>query len=445
MKTSFSLGLHAGFCLPMTEQGLILKNIFIGICDDKIQSIEPFSPQHQNQCDTFLDLSHHIVLPGLINAHTHLAMNLFRGIEDNLNLQDWLFKKIFPLESQFVSKPFVKLGVELAAFECIRFGTTTVADMYFHPEEALSVWDSMGLRGFFGQPLISFPSPEAPDGNNQPLLDHFETLFQKYQNHSRLQVTLAPHAPYTCSPELLKQVQTLQKKWNCFVQIHLAETMAEQEDIQKRFQCSPTQHLHNLGLLGPKTLCAHVVHTSQQDRDILKQTQTSVVHNPDSNFKLGSGIAPVTDYIQNDINVCLGTDGAASNNDLSLFGALDLMAKAQKVYAQDISQFTTWMALWSATRSGALALGLENKIGQLHPGFQADLIAVDTLFPHMQPLSDPASHLVFSTQGLEVDTTIVEGQILMTQKNVTNPNFSKLIQKITNQRALITEFLQSES
>lgn len=440
---SYSIGIRANYVIPMTETRVTLEDTFIGIENDTIAKVTKFSSRYKNQCKKFLDLNHHIVLPGLINTHTHLAMSQFRGIEDNLNLQQWLFDKIFPLEAKFVSKPFVKLGTQLAAYECIRFGTTTIADMYFYPEESLKVWDEMGLRGLFSQPVISFPAPEALDGNNEPLFKKFEQLYNKYQNHPRLQVALAPHAPYTCTPELLTQVRELQKKWDCFVHIHLAETATEVQDIQNRFGCSPTEHLNALGLLGPKTLCAHVVHTSKQDQEILKNTGANVTHNPDSNFKLGSGIAPVTDYIKSGINVSLGTDGAASNNDLSLFGAMDLMAKGQKVMAQDISSFTTWMALWSATRAGAKALGLENSIGQIQEGFQADLIAVDTRFAHLHPISDPVSHLVFSTQGLEVDTTIVAGRILLKDKKFTHKSFDTVLKAAQKQRAQMVKFLGS--
>jgi len=441
---SYSIGIRAKYLLPMTEMGLTLEDAFIGIENDKIAKVTKFLNRYKTQCKKFLNLSDHIILPGLINTHTHLAMTQFRGIEDNLNLQKWLFEKIFPLEEKFVSKSFVKLGTQLAAFECIRFGTTTIADMYFYPEESLKVWDQMGLRGLFGQPVISFPSPESKDGNNSPLFLKFETLFKKYKNHTRLQVALAPHAPYTCNPQLLNQVKEAQEKWDCYVHTHLAETSTEVQEIQSRFGRSPTEHLNAYGLLGPKTLCAHVVHTSKKDQELLKQTQTNVIHNPDSNFKLGSGIAPITEYIQQGITVCLGTDGSASNNDLCLFGAMDLMAKGQKVNAKDISSFSTWMAIWSATRSGARALGFENSLGQIKEGFQADLIAVDTRFAHMHPISDPASHLVFSTQGLEVDTTIVEGKILLQNKKFTHKGFNSVLKAVQKQRFQVVKFLDSK-
>lgn len=443
MKSKYTLGIRAGYLVPMNDQNQYFENYFIGIHDDKITTVQPFKKNMISHCHKFLNLEHQIVMPGLINTHTHLAMTLLRGIEDNLNLQDWLFTRIFPLEGQFVNKKFVEVGTRLAAFECIRFGTTTVSDMYFYPETALKVWDTMGLRGVFGQPMISFPSPESADGNNDLLFKKFDQLFKKYQNHNRLQVSLAPHAPYTCTPELLKQVQEKQQQTGCLVHIHVAETQAEVKDVKTRFSATPVEHLKNIGLLNPRTVMAHVVHTNTKDQKLMAQSGAHVLHNPDSNFKLGSGIAPVTDYLKQNINVALGTDGVASNNDLSLFGAMDLMAKAQKVNATDISKFTTWMALNAATTSGAQALGLSKQVGQIAEDYLADIISVDTQFAHLTPISDPSSHLVFSTQGLEVDTTIVAGKILMQNKKFKVPGFEQTLKEAQRVRVKIKKFLET--
>ncbi|MCX7674549.1 MAG: amidohydrolase [Bdellovibrionaceae bacterium] len=437
----FDLGIRAGFLIPMTEMGLIYHDYFIGVSGTKISLVAPFENGHQMRCKKFLDRSEHIVLPGLINAHTHLAMTLFRSIEDDLKLQDWLFQVIFPLEKEFVNNDFVRLGTELAALECTRFGVTTVADMYFHPESALRVWDREGLRGFFPQPLISFPSPESPEGHNDPLFEKFLALNEKYKDHPRLKTGLAPHAPYTCGIELLQKVQRYQEQWGCTVSIHLAETKTEVEDIQKRYQKTPTQHLYDLGLLNNKTILAHVVHTSPSDRTLLRASQAHVVHNPDSNFKLGSGIAPVTDYMEQGIHVALGTDGAASNNTLCMIQAMNLMAKAQKVFADDVSRFKTWMALWAATRGGAKALGWDDQIGQIKEGFEADLIAIALNEPHMHPIDDPVSHMVFCAQGLDVHTTIVAGRVLMSSQAVKGKYVQDVYRRAHNIRSAMRRYL----
>ena len=441
----YTLGIRAGYLIPMTDTATVLTNYFIGIDQERITCVTPFRSSLSSQCKKFLDLQDQIVLPGLINMHTHLAMTLLRGVEDNLSLQDWLFTRIFPLEGEFVDKKFVEIGTELAAYECIRFGTTTTSDMYFYPEVALKVWDKMGLRGLFSQPLISFPSPEDTKGDNTQLFQNFKKLNSQYKTHPRLQVGLAPHAPYTCQKALLQKVQQVQSETDCFVHIHVAETLAEVQQLQEQHQKSPVAYLKELGLLNPKTLFAHVVHTTPEDQKQLAAGGAAVIHNPDSNFKLGSGIAPISQYLDNKINVCLGTDGVASNNDLSMFGAMDLMAKGQKVLASDISKFTTWMALWSATRAGAKALGLAQELGQIKVGFLADLISVDMNFPHLSPLSDPVSHLVFSTQGLEVDTTIVHGKILMKNKKFSAKGFLDCRQKAQKIRQKMELFLKERT
>lgn len=445
-KTStWDMGLRCGYLVPMTDKETFYKNYFIGISKDQITFVGPYKKNLETQSKKFLDFSNHIVLPGLINAHTHLGMSLFRGVEDNLNLHQWLFDKIFPLEEKFVTPSFVELGTKLSAYECIRFGTTCVSDMYFYPEKALSVWDKMGLRGIFGQPLISFKSPENKSDDNSKLFKKFETLKQKYSQHPRLGVSLAPHAPYTCSKELLQKVREYQKKHSCLVHIHLAETQAEVQDVTKKHNLSPTAYLYSLELLNKNTLCAHAVHTSENDQNLLAKSGASLVHNPDSNFKLGSGIAPIVSYLNKDINVALGTDGAASNNDLSLFGAMDLMAKGQKVLSSDISEIKTGQVLWASTQGGAKALGLEKKIGSVEVGKQADIIAVDLKFAHLRPLSNPLSHLVFSTQGLEVDSTLVAGKILMKNKKILLPGFEQTLKKAQSQRDKIETFLKNKT
>ncbi|MCS6838691.1 MAG: amidohydrolase [Bdellovibrionaceae bacterium] len=441
---TYNVGIKAGYLVPMSEKGLYLENYFVGIKDGLIVAVKPFHSRDKLKCRKFFDFTHHIVLPGLINAHTHLAMVLFRGLEDDLNLQSWLFDKIFPLEKHFVTQSFVELGTRLAAFECIRFGTTCVADMYFYPEVGLKVWEEMGLRGTFGQPLISFPSPEAPEVDNARLFQKFETLFTVYRNHPFLSVSLAPHAPYSCDLNLLNAVAAVQKRTNCLVQIHLSETAQEVQEIKAKYNKSPVQFLDEIGLLNPRTICAHVVHTQEEDRATLAKKGCHVVHNPDSNFKLGSGIAPIGEYLRYQINVALGTDGAASNNDLSLFGALDLSAKGQKVFAKDISQFTAWDALWAATRGGAKALGLEHVTGQISEGYSADLIVVDTRFPHLVPISDPVSHLVYATQGLEVDTTIVRGRVLMHDKKIIPKGYDAVRVKAQKLRKQMVTFLKDQ-
>jgi 5-methylthioadenosine/S-adenosylhomocysteine deaminase len=368
-------------------------------------------------------------------------MTLFRGVEDDIPLKEWLFDRIFPLEARFVDEKFVRLGTQLAAWECIRFGTTTIADMYFYPEVAMKVWDKVGLRGVFGQPFMSIPTPEDHSAGDSAV-QRFERLFEKVKAHSRLSISLAPHAPYTCTDELLLKIIEVQKQTGVLVQIHVSETQAEVEESAQKFGKSPVKRLYDLGLLGPKTLIAHAVHLLPGDLELLRKTQTKIAHNPDSNCKLASGVAPVRDYLDQGLVVSLGTDGAASNNSLSLFGAMNLMAKLHKVTQKDSMKMQAYEVLYAATMGGAKALNLERQIGSLEEGKWADIIIVDGSAPNLTPLTDPISHLVYSATGYEVDTVFCHGKLLMKNKKIKTINKNQIVKKANALRNRIYEHLQ---
>jgi 5-methylthioadenosine/S-adenosylhomocysteine deaminase len=416
MSEKFDWGLRARFALPMQGGVHVEEDFFLGIRGTKIAHAGPFKKALQTRSKKFIHAKNKVLLPGLINGHTHLAMTLFRGIEDDVPLKTWLFERIFPLENEFVAPDFVKTGTELAALECIRFGTTTIADMYFYPRTSIQVWEKAGLRGIFGQVFMSFPIPEdktlGPDR-----FARFDELHTRYKDHDRITIGLAPHAPYTCDDDLLKSIARKSAETGALVHIHLAEAESEvHESLKKHNGRTPTEHLDKIGFLGPRTLCAHAIHLTEKDRQILKRTGARVVHNPDSNLKLGSGVAPIAEYLREGVPVALGTDGSASNNDLSLFGAMDLATKAQKLTHRDNTAMKAAQALWMATQGGAEALNLGNQIGSLEVGKKADLVLIDLDFPHLQPVSDPISHLVYATQGLEVDTVFCNGRPLLRDK-----------------------------
>jgi 5-methylthioadenosine/S-adenosylhomocysteine deaminase len=415
MQEYFDWGFRVAYALPMQGRVHVERDFFLGVTGNVITHIGPFEPTLEARSKTFIHEPEKVLLPGLVNGHTHLAMNLFRGLEDDVPLQIWLFERIFPLEAEFVTPEFVRTGTELAALECIRFGTTTVSDMYFYAQSSIDVWDQFGLRGIFSQALMSHPIPEdktlGPDR-----FARFDALFNKYCNHDRISIAIAPHAPYTCDDELLRQAAQKSEEAGALIHIHVAETAAEVAESIAKHGKTPVEHLYNLGVLGPRTVCAHGVHVSDSDRHLLKRSGARVIHNPDSNFKLGSGTAPIPDYLRDGIPVGLGTDGAASNNDLSLFGAMDLASKAQKLAHRDNAAMTAAQALWMATKGGADALGLGDRIGSLEVGKYADFILVDFAFPHLKPLYDPVSHLVYATQGLEVDTVFCHGKPLLREK-----------------------------
>ncbi len=441
MKKSFDLGVHVGTLLPMRGGKLSVENdFFIGIKGGEILEVSAWKPKLKKSCKKFLDAKDKVCLPGFVNGHTHLPMTLFRGLEDDVPFHVWLFERILPLEGKMVDASFVRDGTELAALECIRFGVTTVNEMYFYAGIAADAIDRSGIRGIVSQTMADFPLPEDKVlGTDKFAL--VAGLQKKYKNHRRLRIGFGPHAPYSCGDELLRKIVAV--AGDAPIHIHVSETAREVEESQKKFGISPVERLQKLGILRPGTTCAHCVHLSERDREIFKNSGASVVYNPDSNAKLGSGIAPISDYAKRGIPFAFGTDGAASNNDLSLFGAMDLGTKLQKLASGDNTAFTAAQALVAATYGGAQSLGMEGIIGSLEVGKRADLVLVDFQFPHLQPVTDPVSHLVYSAQGLEVDTVVCEGKILLQEKKFTSLKPAAIYKKAERWRAKIQKELRN--
>lgn len=435
----FELGLRADFFLDVENGVTVHKNWFLGIQKGKVAVSEPWRAQ-KKFCKKFIDAKGKLLMPGLINGHTHLPMTLFRGLEDDVPFHVWLFERILPLEGKLVSKNFVQVGTELAALECIRFGTTTVNEMYFYAEETAKVLDKAGLRAVVSQTLADFPLPEDKDlGTDKFLI--LDKLRKKYPG-PRVRVGFAPHAPYSCSDDLLNKVKKHAQEWQLPIHIHVSETKKEVEESLAKFGMSPVERLHRLGFLGEEVHCAHCVHLSEKDRDIFVKTGASVIHNPDSNAKLGSGIAPIADYYRREIPVGFGTDGSASNNDLSLFGAMDLGTKLQKLANADTAVFTAAQAIYGATLGGARALGLENEVGSLVPGKFADFVLLNVEFPHLQPIHQLVSHLVYAAQGLEMETVAVEGKILYHQGKFTTLKEKEIYKRAEVWRKKISKALE---
>ena len=415
----FDLGIRCGHLLTMAGgRGDVLENGFVGIQGNRISEVGPFKPEFEAASHEFLDLQSQIVMPGFINAHTHLPMSLFRGFEDDVPFHVWLFKRIFPVEAELVDADFVKTGAELSALECIRFGTTTVNEMYFHAPVSAEVLDRSGLRGWVAWPFMDFPLPDEKHLGAAALSSRekrFHDFVERYQNHPRVRPSLGPHAPYTCSDEVLLQIKRLSETYRVPIHMHVAETAQEVKDSIEKYGKTPVKRLSDLGLLSPRFFAAHGVHFSEEDRELFVKAGATVLYNPDSNLKLGSGVAPIPLYRKAGVPVGLGTDGPASNNDLSLFGAMDLGTKIQKLTNQDNTAMVALDALNLATYEGARAIGLQSEVGSIEVGKRADVIALRTDFPHVQPLNSVLSQLVYAYQGLEVDTVIVEGKPLLRQ------------------------------
>jgi len=440
---TFDLGLHCDFLVLFDTQGIpyVKENMFLGIKDKYIETIAPMKNSFKFVSKQFIHQKNHLTMPGLINGHSHLAMTLLRGIEDDLNLNKWLFERIFPLEKTFVSPSFVKAGAALAALECIRFGTTTVNDMYFFTELTAKIFDQAGLRGQFSWPLMSFPTPENEFRKEDPLILATK-LFEKYHHNERISIGLAPHAPYTCSDDLLLKILQKSNEINCPIHIHVAETKKEVEDSLTEFKKTPIKRLFDLGILHSKTQCAHLVHLNDEDMDLLKYSRAKGIYNPDSNMKLASGIAPITKLLSKNIPMALGTDGSASKNDLNLFSAMNVGTKLQKVQAGSTEAFSAKQMIYMTTLGGAKLLGLEKEIGSLEVGKYADIIQLNLHFPHYYPRHDLISHLVYSTTGLEVDLVICHGKILFQENSFLTLNESAITKNAIKYEKLISKELK---
>jgi 5-methylthioadenosine/S-adenosylhomocysteine deaminase len=372
-----------------------------------------------------LDASGRVVMPGLVNTHGHAPMVLYRGLADDLALMEWLQQYIFPAEAKTVSPAFVRAGTELAALEMIRSGTTTFADMYYFEEEIARTAKAAGLRGVLGQTIIDFPAPDARTPSEA--LARTERFIREFLDDPLITPAVAPHSVFLLDREPLLACRALALRYGVLVLIHLAETEDELNTSRERFHASPVEYLQQIGFWGPTVLAAHGVWVSNEDIALLVQHQVGVSHNPESNMKLASGTAPVTKYLAAGARLGLGTDGAASNNDLDMFEAMRQTALLHKLVTRDPRALPAPAVLELATRGGARALGMERQLGSLEPGKRADVLIVGMSQPRQTPVYDPVSHLVYVTRGDDVETTIVNGRILMDNRRVVTLDEGKVL------------------
>ncbi len=363
-----------------------------------------------------IDATGQAVLPGLINTHTHAPMVMFRGLADDLALQDWLEKYIFPAEARTVSPAFVRTGTRLAALEMIESGTTTYADMYYFEEEIAKATRDAGLRGVLGETIIRFPVADARSPAES--LAYAERYINDFRHDGLIVPAVAPHAMYTLDAPTLRACAALSRKYEVPMLVHLAETETERKAAEREHHMTPTAYLDSLGFWTPRTIAAHGVWVDDDDIRILKSRGVAVSHNPESNMKLASGAAPVTKYLAAGVTVALGTDGAASNNDLDMFEAMRQAAFLAKLTTRDPTAVPAQTALDLATLGGAKALGLERLVGSLEDGKRADLITVSMGAARQTPLYDAVSHLVYVTRGDDVRNTIVNGRVVMRDRRV---------------------------
>lgn len=370
--------------------------------------------------------SHGLIAPGLINAHTHAAMTIFRGLADDLPLKTWLEDHIFPAEARLIPE-IVALGTELACAEMIRCGTTGFVDMYLFEDTVASVVEKVGLRAWLGEGIFDFPSPAFPSGCMA--LEETERLINKWAGHPLITITVDPHTPYTCSSELLSRARDLADRYDAMTVIHLAETDWETEEIRTRFGVSPAEYLGRLGLLNERLLAVHCVALNESDIKLFAQKGARVAHCPESNLKLGSGVAPISDMIEQGVLVTLGTDGAASNNDLDLMSEMDTAAKLQKGLKKDPTLIPAPQALNMATTWAARSLNRDD-IGVLRKGAKADLIVIDLAQVHLRPCYNPVSHIVYVARSGDVQDVIVGGRPLMEDRRLATIDEEDLLSRI---------------
>lgn len=395
--------------VPMTEKDYVLEDVNIYIKDKNIFHIG--DELKDFNFDKVIDGSGMVALPGLINTHTHLAMTLFRNYADDMKLEDWLFKKIFPLEDKLMGED-VYYGSKLSLIEMIKSGTTCFLDMYFFVEDTLKAINESKIRACISRGLTS---GEGEDAKIQEVRD----LYGKYNDYEgRIKIMVGPHAVYTCSEDFLKKCLNLTKELNTRLHIHLNESKNEVEESLKAHGKSPIEWVDYLGLLEVPTIAAHCVWLNENDMNILKNKNVNVAHNPVSNLKIASGIANIYKMQKEGINVCLGTDGAASNNNLNMFKDLNIASLLSKGLNLEPVATTAYETLEMATINGAKALGLEDLIGTLEVGKEADIILIDFNKPHLKPKNNVISSLVYSAFGSDVDTVIVKGNVLMENRKI---------------------------
>ncbi|WP_406242371.1 amidohydrolase [Tissierella carlieri] len=404
--------------VPMDGKSELIESTNIYIVDNKIMHIGEI--REDLHVEKIIDGNNKIAMPGLINTHTHIGMSLLRNFADDLPLHDWLTKKIWPTEGK-LNADDIYWGSLLSMVEMIQGGTTAFCDMYFFMDEVGKGLEESGMRGVLTRGLIE-------DDQAQIKLNETRELFKNWHSrgNGRIKVMVAPHAPYTCSPDFLKESFKLAKELNTGIHIHLSETKKEVDDSFKLYGKSPIKHVYDLGLLDTHTIAAHCVHVDDNDIEIMREKNVYPVNNPGSNLKLASGFAPVDKMLKRGISVALGTDGSSSNNNLNMFEEINLAAIINKAVNLDAVSVPAISALEMATINGAKALNWDKEIGSIELGKKADLILIDIDKPHLYPHHNIISSLAYSVQASDVDTVIVDGKIIMENREIKTLDVEKI-------------------
>ena len=428
-KQEVDLIVSGGTVVTMDGARTIYQDGSVAVRGDSIVAVGPDADiQAKYRASQTIDAHEHLVLPGFINGHTHVPMTLFRGLHDDVTLNEWLYKYIFPAEAKNVNEQFVRWGTRLAAAEQIRAGVTTFADMYYFEDAIAEETKAAGMRGVLGETFIDFPAPD--NKSEAEMLAYTEKFLKHWQGDPLIHAAPAPHSIYTCSKKTLQDSAELARKYHAPILIHVAEMKKERDDSLKQNGMSPVAYLNSIGILGPDIIAAHCIFVDEADRKLLAEKHVGCVHNPSSNMMIASGVSPVPEMRAAGVAVGLGTDGpAGSNNDLDLMEEIDLAAKLAKISKMDPLAMNAKSVVEMATIDGARALHMEKEIGSLEPGKKADLALISLDEPNAVPMYDVYAQIAYSLKGSDVDTVVIGGRVVMRDRKLLTIDEPQVLEK----------------
>lgn len=428
-KQAVDLVVSGGIVVTMDGARAVYQDGSVAVRGDSIVAVGPRAEiESRYRGAQTVDARGHLVLPGFINGHTHVPMTLFRGLHDDVTLNDWLYKYIFPAEAKNVNVDFVRWGTRLAAAEQIRAGVTTFADMYYFEDAIAEETKAAGMRAVLGETFIDFPAPD--NKSEAEMLAYTEKFLKRWQGDPLIHAAPAPHSIYTCSKKTLQDAAALARKYHAPILIHVAEMKKEWEDSEKANGMSPVQYLEKIGVLGPDVVAAHCIFVDEADRKLLAERGTGCVHNPSSNMMIASGVSPVPEMRAAGVAVGLGTDGpAGSNNDLDLMEEIDLAAKLAKVSKMDPLALGAKDVVAMATIDGARALHLDKEIGSLEAGKKADLALISLNEPNAVPMYDVYAQVAYSLKGTDVDDVVIGGRVVMRDRKLLTVDEPAVLEK----------------
>jgi 5-methylthioadenosine/S-adenosylhomocysteine deaminase len=420
--------IHADYVLPMDESLAVIKDGAIAVTGTKILKVGTSQEIFQKYtARNIINGKRKVVFPGLINTHTHAAMVYFRGIADDLPLKEWLENHIWPAENKWLSPEFISDAVELACLEMLKGGVTTYNDMYFYEDAAGETTKRIGMRAVLGVGLLDFPTKSA--STTEEYFANAESFIKGWKGDNLITPCIAPHALYSCGPDTLRRARRVADTYDIPIHIHLSETKWEVEEIRDRFGMSPVEYLESLGFLDERVLAAHCVWLTDHEIEILAKKKVGVSHCIESNLKLASGIAPVVRMLMSGVKVTFGTDGAASNNDLNIMSEMSTAAKLHKAVSEDPTALDAKTALLMATRWGAEVLGLGAITGSIEKGKAADLVMANLNKPHLTPMYNAYSHIVYSMRPSDVEMVMVDGKIVVNDGKLMTADESEILSK----------------